>query len=84
MARRESFFAWPTQGLAAISESRNQPRRKTNLCETWGIGSSTEREGLSGMTSNRPPDVIASGAKRSRRTQPLDSAPRLLYEPHLN
>src|SRR5271155_3554101 len=30
---RESFFARLRHGLAAISESRNQPRRKENLCE---------------------------------------------------
>jgi hypothetical protein len=34
IAGRESFFAWPAQGLAAISESRNQPWREENLCET--------------------------------------------------
>src|SRR5262249_52518589 len=33
-AGRNSFFAGPPRGLAAISESRNQPRRPTNLCET--------------------------------------------------
>src|SRR6202453_4394615 len=35
-ARGESFFARPRQGLAAIGESRNQPRREENLCETGG------------------------------------------------
>ena len=34
LARRESFFARPRHGLAAISESRNQPRRAKNLCGT--------------------------------------------------
>src|ERR1700748_3137660 len=32
----ESFFLRPTQGLAAISESRNQPNPMRNLCETEG------------------------------------------------
>src|ERR1700733_13994027 len=36
IACRESFFARLRHGLAAISESRNQPRQEENLCETEG------------------------------------------------
>src|ERR1700761_631169 len=38
------FFARPAQGLAAISEARNQPRHDENLCETEGPPQRSRRE----------------------------------------